>query len=104
LQRAAATLTNGGRPDVLLVAGQVAAALPGHETAATTLLQEVATSSTGAAAPAAELAWARLLLRQGLAHEAIARLEHLILTFPGSAYVPEARRVLERARGAIPRS
>jgi hypothetical protein len=104
LQKAAAKLTNGGRPDVLLVAGRVAAAIPGHEAAATALLQEVAASGSGAAAPAAELAWARLLVRQGLVQQAIARLEHLILTFPGSAFVPEARRELERARGAIPRS
>jgi hypothetical protein len=59
---------------------------------------------TGAAAPAAELEWARLLVRQGRAADAVQRLEHLILTYPGSAFVPEARRELERARGVIPRS
>jgi hypothetical protein len=58
----------------------------------------------GAAAPAAELAWAQLLLRQLRAQEAVAHLEHLILTYPTSAVVPEARRELERAKGAIPRS
>ncbi|HMA39569.1 MAG TPA: hypothetical protein VKP10_05795, partial [Gemmatimonadales bacterium] len=59
---------------------------------------------TGAAAPAAELEWARLLLRQGKAADAVAHLEHLVLTYPASAVVPEARRELERAKGAIPRS
>jgi outer membrane protein assembly factor BamD (BamD/ComL family) len=43
-------------------------------------------------------------VRQGRTAEAVQRLEHLILTYPGSAFVPEARRELERARGAIPRS
>ena len=62
------------------------------------------TGGRGAAAPAAELEWARLLLRQGRSSDAVTRLEHLILTYPGSAVVPEARRELERAKGAIPRS
>ena len=104
LQRAAAKLTTGGRHDVMLLAGQVAASVKGREDEAVALLSEVARSATGAAAPAAELAWARLLVRQGRQQEAITRLEHLILTYPGSAFVPEARRELERARGAIPRS
>jgi hypothetical protein len=97
----------GGRLDVLLVAGQVAARLGGaHEPIATSLFEEItrAAGGEGAAAPAAELEWARLLIRQGRATQAVERLEHLILTYPGSAVVPEARRELERARGAIPRS
>src|SRR5437773_549249 len=51
-----------------------------------------------------ELGWARLLLRQLKTAEAIAHLEHLILAYPESAVVPEARRELERAKGAIPKS
>src|SRR2546427_1358942 len=47
---------------------------------------------TGAAAPAAELEWARLLLRQLQALDAVRHLEHLILSYPESAVVPEARR------------
>jgi tetratricopeptide (TPR) repeat protein len=107
LRRAAARFPpDGGRPDVLLLAGQVAARLDSlHAATAAALFDEIARASgTGAAAPAAELEWARLLLRQGHAAEAAQRLEHLILTYPGSAFVPEARRELERARGAIPRS
>jgi hypothetical protein len=53
-------------------------------------------------APEAELDWARLLRRRGDAAGAIARLEHLILTYPQSALVPQARRELELARGAVP--
>ncbi|HSA54336.1 MAG TPA: hypothetical protein VLE53_01475, partial [Gemmatimonadaceae bacterium] len=50
----------------------------------------------------AELAWARLLRRRGDNAGAIARLEHLMLTYPQSALVPQARRELDLARGVIP--
>ena len=55
-----------------------------------------------AEAPEAELEWARALRRGGDAAAAIARLEHLILTYPNSALVPQARRELELARANIP--
>ena len=96
----------GGRPDVLLVAGRVAARLgPAPQQIALSLFDEVVkTGGQGAAAPAAELEWARLLVRRQQTGEAIQHLEHLILSYPGSAVVPEARRELERAKGAIPKS
>ena len=50
----------------------------------------------------ANLEWARLLRRRGDAREAVARLEHLILTYPNSALVPQARRELELARNRVP--
>lgn len=53
-------------------------------------------------APEAELEWARALRRLGQNNEAIMRLEHLILAFPGSALIPQARRELEIARASIP--
>jgi hypothetical protein len=43
-----------------------------------------------------------VLRRRGNAAEAIARLEHLILTYPQSALVFQARRELEIAKGTIP--
>ena len=55
-------------------------------------------------APEANLEWARALRRAGKNAEAVERLEHLILTYPNSALVPQARRELELARGAIPRA
>ena len=55
-------------------------------------------------APAAELALAELLLQQKRVAEAVAQLEHLILTYPGSALVPQARQRLDEARGAVPRT
>ncbi len=52
-------------------------------------------------APEAELEWARALRRGGQNSAAISRLEHLILAFPGSALLPQARRELEIARANI---
>lgn len=109
LRRAAARLpVDRGRLEVLLLAGQVAAQQGGErEATAIALFDEIVrtgTESGGAAPAAAELEWARLLLRQNHAADAIPHLEHLILTYPNSAFVPEARRVLERAKGAIPKS
>ena len=110
LRRVAQRLpAQNGRPEVLLVAGQVAVRLGGsHESTATAVFDEIVrggSAGTESAAPAAaELEWARLLIRQGRSGDAIPHLEHLILTYPASAFVPEARRELERARGAIPKS
>ena len=107
LRRAAARLPEqGGRLEVLLIAGQVAAQKGGdQELTAIALFDEIVRiGGEGAAPPAAELEWSRLLVRSGRSAEAIPHLEHLILTYPNSAFVPEARRVLERAKGAIPKS
>ena len=107
LRRAAARLPEqGGRVEVLLLAGQVAAQKGGdQEPTATALFDEIVRAGGEGAAPAAaELEWARLLVRRGENAAAIPHLEHLILTYPNSAFVPEARRVLERAKGAIPKS
>src|SRR5947208_15859 len=95
-----------GRADILLLAGRAAVRRDAlQQQTALTLFAEVAgTPGKSAAAPAAELEWARLLLRQLKTAEAIAHLEHLILAYPESAVVPEARRELERAKGAIPKS
>jgi len=50
----------------------------------------------------ADLDWAKVLRRRGNSAAAIARLEHLILTYPQSALVPQARRELELAKGTVP--
>jgi hypothetical protein len=98
--------TEGGRPDVLLLAGRVAARLGLEQqlTALALFAEVVRIGGPGAAAPAAELEWARLLIRRDQTADAIQHLEHLILSYPGSAVLPEARRELERAKGAIPKS
>jgi len=105
LLRAAAEVDSAGRPVVRLLAGQVAAALGGgRDSLAGALFASVVRSGGNSVAPAAELAWARLLVRQGDAAGAVTHLEHLVLTYPDSALVPEARRELDRAKGAIPKS
>jgi TolA-binding protein len=50
----------------------------------------------------ADLEWAKLLRERGDKGRAITRLEHLILTYPQSALVPQARRELDLAKGNIP--
>ena len=107
LRQAADQLTpEHGRGDALFVAGRICERLgpQGEATAAVLFAEVVRSGGSGAAAPAAELAWAELLLRQGQTEPAVKHLEHLILTYPGSAVVPEARRRLDEAKGAIPKS
>lgn len=93
-------------PDVasllLYTAGQLRAATR-KEAEAIPLWQRVVEQyATTAEAPAAELEWARALRRRGDSAGATQRLEHLILTYPQSALVPQARRDLETIRNAIP--
>ena len=52
-------------------------------------------------APEAALEWARQLRRQGEYAESISMLERMILSYPASALVPQARRELELARARI---
>ena len=50
----------------------------------------------------AELEWARTLRRNGDRAGAVQHLEHMILTYPRSALVPQARRELDLARQSVP--
>lgn len=69
------------------------------------LWERVAVAHTTAPEAAeADLEWARLLRRRGDAAAAIARLEHLILTHPNSALLPQARRELEQLRQRVPQT
>jgi TolA-binding protein len=68
------------------------------------LFRAAADRNAPATAAAAELALGELLLSSGRAGEAVSVLEHLILTYPQSALVPQARRKLDEARGAIPKT
>ena len=47
----------------------------------------------------ADLSWARSLASRGDNAGARTRLEHLILTYPSSALVPQARRALDQIGG-----
>jgi tetratricopeptide (TPR) repeat protein len=108
LRGAAQGLAPGPRGGILVLAGRVAAALDStNQAVAVDLFRQVVADSlpgTTAAPAAAELEWARLLEKQGKPDRAMAHLEHLILAYPGSAVVPEARRMMDRLKGSVPRS
>lgn len=75
-----------------------------HTDEAERLFRAADVEAAPATAPAAELELGRLLIAVGRRDEAVATLEHLILTYSTSALVPQARRLLDEARGAVPRT
>ena len=104
LERAAGELpVEQGGAELQLLAGRLAAASdkPGD---AERLLRAAAVREAPSTAPAANLALSQLLIKTQREAEAIQVLEHLILTYPKSALVPQARRKLDQARGAVPRT
>ena len=92
-----------GGAEVRLLAGRLSKSRDDPELAER-LYRAAASREAPATVPAAELALAELLLERRRAEEAVAQLEHLILTYPESALVPQARRMLDQARGAVPRT
>lgn len=89
-------------PALLNAAARLLAAR-GDEKGAVLLWQRIVGQHADAPEAAeAELEWARTLRRRGDAAGAITHLEHLILSAPQSALLPQARRELELARGAVP--
>jgi hypothetical protein len=92
-----------GGAELSLLAGRLHAAT-GNLAEAERLFRAAAVRDAPATAPAAELALAELLISSRRAAEAIAVLERLILTYPQSALVPQARRRLDEARGAVPQT
>jgi len=101
LAAAAATLPDAA-PLLLAAAARLHAARK-DDAQAIPLWQMIATQhEQSPEAAEADLEWARALRRRGANAEAVTRLEHLILTYPQSALVPQARREMELARGAVP--
>jgi predicted Zn-dependent protease len=96
------TASHGGA-ELYLLAGRLAAA-SGKPEEAERLLRAAAVKEAPSTAPAAELALAELLISGQRGAEAVEILEHLILTYPQSALVPQARRKLDQARGAVPKT
>jgi len=92
------------RAAALEVAARFAAAA--HDSvAADTLWRRIADQLPGTPpAPAAMLAVARGMAARGDIPGATHQLEAMILRYPASALVPEARRELDRVRGLVPRS
>ena len=103
-ERIAARLpVDGGGAELRLLAGRIER-LRGEHGSAERLLRAAGDAAAPATAPAAELELARLLITVQRQAEAVTLLEHLILTYPTSALVPQARRLLDETRGAIPRT
>jgi hypothetical protein len=92
-----------GGAGVAFLAGRLAAA-SGRGSDAERLFRAAAVKDAPGTAPAAELALGELYLAQNRTSDAVAQLEHLILTYPESALVPQARRRLDQARGAVPKT
>ena len=98
----AADSTPDAASTLLAIAAQLHAAKK-DDAAAIALWKRILEQHAQAAeAPEADLAWARALLRKKDVKGAIERLEHLILTYPSSALIPQARRELDVARKIIP--
>ena len=98
----AAAVTPAVRSLLLFTAARIYAAR-GVDSSAIGLWRRIVEQEKDAPeAPQAELEWARLLRRKGDNAAAAARLEHLILTFPESSLVPQARRELDLVRSAVP--
>lgn len=99
LDALAPSLEPPGAAAVRLLAGELAAAR-GDAATAERLLTAADVEAAPAVAPAARLALATLQLAAGRRQEAEALLERLILDFPDSAAVPEARRARDLLRRA----
>lgn len=93
---------HGGTPELLAHAAQLL--FTADPAAAEEYWIEIAERHTESApAPAALLALARMTAARGDLAASQRRLEQLIIQYPHSALVPEARRELDRVRGLVPR-
>lgn len=101
LGRVAVTLDSGAAAEVRLLAGRIALAR-GDTSAAVALLHQADVAAVPASAAAAQYELARISATQGRSAEASAILEQLLVAFPESAVAPEARRLYDTLRGAVP--
>jgi tetratricopeptide (TPR) repeat protein len=98
-----AAAQNPEAASALLIASSRIHAARGDATGAIALWRRIVTEQGDAPEAAeAELEWARALRRSGDTQGATAHLEHLILSAPQSALLPQARRELELLRGSTP--
>jgi tetratricopeptide (TPR) repeat protein len=87
-------------PALLLIAARLRAARPDE---AMKLWERIVAEHAGTPEAAeSELEWARALRKRGNPAGAATHLEHLILSAPQSALLPQARRELDLIRGTIP--
>lgn len=104
MQRTAESLpADAGRADVRLFAGRIFAGL-GRSADAERLFRGAAVKEAPGTAAAALLELGRLQLRADQRAEARVTLEQMILEYPTSALVPQARRLLDQARNAVPQT
>jgi tetratricopeptide (TPR) repeat protein len=89
-------------PAMLLAAARLRAALHDEAGAVALWKRIVIDRAESPEAAESELEWARALRRAGDNAGATAHLEHLILSAPQSALLPQARRELEIVRGTVP--
>ena len=104
LERLAGRLAAGaGGAELRLQVGRLQRAR-GQNAEAERSFRAAATAGAASTTPAASLELARLLLAVGRKTESQATLEQLILDHPQSAVTPQARRLLDEIRGAVPRT
>ena len=104
LERLAGRLpAEGGGAELRLQVGRLQRA-KGQNVEAERSFRAAAAAGAKATTPAAFLELARLLLAVGRKAESQATLEQLILDFQQSAVTPQARRLLDEIRGAVPRT
>ncbi len=94
---------DAGRAEVTLFAGQLYA-LSGQAADAERVFRLVVTKDAPATSAAALLELGRLLISLDRRDDATQALEQMILDYPTSALVPQARRLLDQARNAVPRT
>jgi len=87
---------------LLLAAARISAARGDAAQAITVWQRIVSQYGDSPEAAEAELEWSRALRKRGDIAQAMQHLEHLILSAPNSALLPQARRELELTRGAVP--
>ena len=90
-----------GGSELMLLAGRLRSGV-GQSSEAERVFRAVMSSPAPASAAAAAFALAELQLRDGKRPDAIATLEQMLLAHPTSAVIPQARRLLDVARGAVP--
>ncbi len=94
---------NAGRSEVTLYAGRLYA-MANQPADAERVLRLAVAKDAPATSAAALLELGRLLLAADRGDEATRALEQMILDYPTSALVPQARRLLDQARNAVPRT
>jgi tetratricopeptide (TPR) repeat protein len=101
-EQVAGTLpADAGQHDVQLFAGRIYASI-NQPVDAERMLRAAVAKETPSTAAAALLELGRLFLTHGRREDARLALEQMILDYPGSALVPQARRLLDQVRHAVP--